>query len=148
MNRRLLLSLMAAAACGNGRETKDLRDPTRLTIRAGIYGEYIADANGHALYAFSQDANGQAACLTDCATVWPPVIVDRLPGTETQAIDTPRLGMVPRPDGSRQLSYAKLPLYYAESDVKPDDTWGHYAMSFGGRFTLVSPAGKPLPPPK
>jgi hypothetical protein len=41
-----------------------------------------------------------------------------------------------------------MSLYYSESDLKPDDTWGHYAMSFGGHFALVGADGKPLPAPK
>jgi predicted lipoprotein with Yx(FWY)xxD motif len=124
------------------------QDPSLLTIRSGSYGDYLVDANGRALYSFSEDARGQTACLTNCATVWPPVVAERLPRVETPAIDATKLELISRPNGSRQLSYANMPLYYSESDFKADDTWGHYAMSFGGRFTLVSPGGKPLPPPK
>ena len=123
-------------------------DPSRLAIRAGPYGAYLVDANGRALYAFSGDDNGQAACLTNCATVWPPVIVERVPRIESADIDGAKLEIITRPDGSRQLAYATLPLYYSDSDFRAEDTWGHYAMSFGGRFTLVSPTGKSLPPPR
>ena len=124
------------------------RDPASLSVRPGRYGDYIVDANGRALYAFSADDNGQTSCLTNCATVWPPVIVDRMPRIESATLDAAKLEIITRPGGARQLAYAKLPLYYSESDLKPEDTWGHYAMSFGGRFTLVSPAGMPLPPPR
>jgi predicted lipoprotein with Yx(FWY)xxD motif len=123
-------------------------NPSHLSIRTGAYGAFLVDANGRALYAFSGDDNGQAACLTNCATVWPPVIVERVPRLESTSIDATKLEIITRPDGSRQLAYAKLPLYYSDSDFRAEDTWGHYAMSFGGRFTLVSPDGKPLPPPR
>ena len=123
-------------------------DPSRLAIRTGPHGVYLVDANGRALYAFSGDENGQAACLTNCATVWPPVIVERVPRVESTDIDGAKIEIITRPDGSRQLAYAKLPLYYSDSDFRAEDTWGHFAMSFGGRFTLVSPVGKPLPPPR
>lgn len=124
------------------------QDPSRLDVRTGPLGAYVVDRSGRALYAFSDDAKGQTACFTNCSTVWPPVIVDELPRVESTAIDATKLTIFSRPDGSRQLAYFDMPLYYAESDLKPEDTWGHYAMSFGGRFALVSPGGQPLPPPR
>jgi predicted lipoprotein with Yx(FWY)xxD motif len=124
------------------------RDPSALELHSGKRGAYIVDAAGLALYLFSEDAPGQAACGSNCAVAWPPVIVDGLPSAKNSAIDATKLGTVMRPDGSRQLTYAGMPLYYSESDVKADDTWGHYAMSFGGHFALVGADGKPLPAPK
>jgi predicted lipoprotein with Yx(FWY)xxD motif len=124
------------------------RDPSALDVRSGSRGAYIVDAAGLAVYGFSEDAQGQSACGANCAAAWPPVIVDELPSAKNSAIDATKLGIVMRPDGSRQLSYGGMPLYYSDSDVKPDDTWGHYAMSFGGHFALVGADGKPLPAPK
>lgn len=122
------------------------QDPERLRVRSHpTGGEYIADGTGRALYSFSGDARGQSACLTNCATVWPPVIVERVPSDIDARIDASLLQLSTGPDGARQLVFNQKPLYYAESDLKPEDTWGHNALSFGGRFTLVSPVGKPLP---
>ena len=124
------------------------RDPSALDVRSGRFGTYVVDAAGLALYVFSEDTQGQAACGTNCAAAWPPVIVDKLPSAKTAAIDAMKFGTVVRPDGARQLTYDGIPLYYSESDVKPDDTWGHYAMSFGGHFALIGPDAKPIPAPK
>jgi predicted lipoprotein with Yx(FWY)xxD motif len=123
------------------------RDPSRLGTRSGKYGTYLVDGAGRALYVFSEDAKGEAACLTNCATVWPPAIVKAPPSIQ-DGLDAAQVAIIERPDGTRQLSYSGLPLYYSESDLEPDDTWGHYAMSFGGRFSLIGVDGKPLPPPK
>lgn len=125
------------------------QDPSRLAVRSrpGL-GRYVVDATGRALYSYSGDDAGQPACLTNCATVWPPVLVEKLPVEIDAAIDARKLALTTRPDGRRQLALAGMPLYYSESDLRPGDAWGHFAMSFGGRFTLVSPAGKPLPPPR
>jgi predicted lipoprotein with Yx(FWY)xxD motif len=124
------------------------QDLTRLGVANGRFGPYLTDAGGRALYVFSEDAKGQPACQTNCATVWPPAIVDKLPAIAEPAIERARVALITRADGSRQLSYFDLPLYYSESDRKSGDTWGHFAMSFGGHFALISPAGKPLPPPR
>jgi predicted lipoprotein with Yx(FWY)xxD motif len=122
-------------------------DPTEIGTRGGRYGMYLVDKGGRALYVFSGDAKGETACVTNCASVWPPAIVKSLPTTRDGVVAA-QLTLITRPDGSRQLAYAGLPLYYSDSDLNPDDTWGHYAMSFGGRFSLVGVDGKPLPPPK
>jgi predicted lipoprotein with Yx(FWY)xxD motif len=55
---------------------------------------------------------------------------------------------MPAADGSKQIMYNRHPLYYSYADRNADDTWGHGAMSFGGRFSLVSRTGDPLPPPR
>ena len=124
------------------------RNASALDVRSNARGTFLVDAAGLAIYAFSEDAQGQTGCGTNCTSVWPPVTVDKLPAVKSAAIDTMKLGTTLRPDGSRQLTYNGLPLYYSESDVKPEDTWGHYAMSFGGHFALIGPDGKPLPAPR
>lgn len=125
------------------------QDPSRLGVRSrpGL-GPYVVDATGRALYSYSGDDAGQPACLTNCATVWPPVLAAKLPAEIDATIDATKLTLTRRPDGRTQLVFAGMPLYYSESDLSPGDAWGHFAMSFGGRFTLVSPAGKPLPEPR
>jgi predicted lipoprotein with Yx(FWY)xxD motif len=142
MKRAILVALVAAWSCS------DPSNAIRLETHTGPFGDYITDTNGRPVYAFSGDAPNQTACLTNCATVWPPVLVEARPPAASPAIDTARLRVFARPDGTHQLAYAGLPLYYSASSFTSRDALGHYAMSFGGRFTLVSPAGKPLPPPK
>jgi predicted lipoprotein with Yx(FWY)xxD motif len=147
MKALLLWSLLfAVAGCGD-RTSAKREDPSRLEIVSGPQGQFIVDATGRSLYTFSGDAAGQSACLTNCASVWPPAIVNRIPQSDP-AIDASKLAMIPRGNGTSQLTYAGMPLYYSESDRKPGDTFGHVAMSFGGRFALVSPAGKPLLDPR
>jgi predicted lipoprotein with Yx(FWY)xxD motif len=121
------------------------QDPSAITVRSiPAVGAYIADANGRAFYSFSGDEAGHSACVTNCATVWPPVIVTRLPRKIDGAIAAGHLTLTGRPDGTRQLVFSGMPLYYFESDRQDEPPGGHDAMSFGGRFALVSPDGKPL----
>ena len=141
--KRALFVVLVACACGDRPD-----DSPRLETRAGPFGEYVTDAEGRPVYTFSGDAPGQTACLTNCATVWPPVLVHGQPHAASAAIDTTQLGVFTRPDSTRQLSFAGWPLYYSASAFTARDAYGHYAMSFGGRFTLVSPNGTALPPPK
>jgi predicted lipoprotein with Yx(FWY)xxD motif len=137
-------AMFAAVSCARDSSPRALR----VEVRSSPYGDYIADDAGRALYAFSGDAPNQSGCLTNCSTVWLPVAADELPAVDSPLLDRAKLSIIGRPDSIRQLSYAGLPLYYSSSGLKPGDIWGHYAMSFGGHFALVGPAGKPLPPPK
>jgi predicted lipoprotein with Yx(FWY)xxD motif len=140
--RTLIALVIVVTACAG-----DANTTTKLSSRSGPYGDYVVDGEGRAVYAFSGDANGQSACLTNCATVWPPVTVEKIPRVEG-VMDSAQLVVIRRPDGMRQLSYAGQPLYFSATDRAGAEPWAHYAMSFGGRFTLVSPTGKPLPAPK
>lgn len=142
--RRLVAAAALLVGCGRDAAPR----AASVEVRSSPYGDYIADDAGRAFYAFSADAPNQSGCLANCATVWLPVIVDRRPAAGGAGIDTAKLGMISRPDGTRQLSYSGLPLYYSSSGLEAGDIRGHYAMSFGGYFALVSPDGQPLPPPK
>ena len=143
---------VAATAKGPEKDIFDFpkrakQDLSGLGVGSSRFGQYLVDAGGRALYVFSEDAKGQPACQTNCATVWPPALAERLPSVNAPSLDRTRVGLIALRDGSHQVAYFDLPLYYSESDLEPGDTWGHYAMSFGGHFALLSPAGKPLPPP-
>jgi len=123
------------------------QDLSGLGVGSSRFGQYIVDAGGRALYVFSEDARGQPACQTNCATVWPPAIAEQRPAVNAASLDPGQVALIALPNGSHQVSYFGQPLYFSESDLKPGDIWGHYAMSFGGHFALLSPKGKPLPPP-
>ena len=114
-----------------------------MYTKPGI-GTYLVDNNGRALYAFSGDDDGHSACLTNCASVWRPVMSGKVPMAADVTVAGAKLALAMRPDSTKQVMYNRILLYYYEPDVKPGETSGHNAGSFGGRFRLVSPAGKPL----
>jgi predicted lipoprotein with Yx(FWY)xxD motif len=143
VRRTLLCLLLSSFVSGCG----DDGSARRVTLRVAskpVIGSYLTDGDGRAVYAFTGDALGQSACLTNCATVWPPVITGEaaLPGDA--AIDSARLTLLLRPDSSSQVVYDGSPLYYYGADAKDGDTSGHGARGFGGLFSLVTPAGKPI----
>lgn len=86
-------------------------------------GPFLTDAEGMTVYLFTQDTEpGVSNCAGDCATNWPPVPADEammlppgVPGT---------LGTFEREDGSSQLTYNDIPLYYFHEDAAPGDTTG------------------------
>lgn len=106
----------------------------------GSHGTYLVDGSGHALYLFAKDKNGKSACDSSCASFWPPAEVHGKPkaGSGVQAA---ALGTTSRSGGALQVTYHGHPLYYYAQDSKPGDTLGQGQTTFGGLWTLVSPAG-------
>jgi predicted lipoprotein with Yx(FWY)xxD motif len=75
-------------------------------------GSYLTDKQNHALYFFSNDANGADSCTGGCATLWPPFNIDQLTAAELgTGLDLSDFGTVTAPGGGKQLTYKGWPLY-------------------------------------
>jgi hypothetical protein len=74
------------------------------------------------LYLFTQDSEGESTCYDDCAEAWPPLTVE---GSPTIPEGLPgEFTTVERDDGSMQVAYNGMPLYYWQGDEQPGDTTG------------------------
>jgi len=91
--------------------------------QVGNLGEVMVGANGHTLYAFTDDPEGQTTCFDACAKAWPPLTVpaDFTISDELQASGAKT---IQRPDGSLQLVMGKWALYYYAGDNAPGDANG------------------------
>jgi predicted lipoprotein with Yx(FWY)xxD motif len=76
------------------------------------------------LYRFEKDGAGVSNCNGGCAAAWPPLVVAA--GQAPTAGDgvTGKLDVITRQDGSLQVTYNGLPLYFFASDSNPGDTNG------------------------
>ncbi len=96
------------------------------------------DEGGHALYLFKGDKKNESYCTSACASVWPPYETSRQP-TAGKGVSQQLLATITREDGSRQVTYAGVPLYYYAGDgAKPDKTSGEGISQFGDDWYLVS----------
>jgi predicted lipoprotein with Yx(FWY)xxD motif len=59
-------------------------------------------------------------------------------------VNAAMLGVIKRKDGSEQVTYNGMPLYYFARDQKPGSTMGQDIDHFGGEWYLVSPQGKKI----
>jgi len=111
---------------------------TQVGVADTKLGKILTDANGRTLYAFTVDKGGKSACYQQCAQAWPALITD---GTPTAAVgaDGSLLATAPRTDGTQQVTYAGLPLYYFAKDSGSGQTNG---QGVGGVWFVVDPAGK------
>jgi predicted lipoprotein with Yx(FWY)xxD motif len=108
------------------------------TVKIGFteeLGPFLIDSEGKTLYLFTKDTKaGESACYDKCATSWPavPAATEMLLPTGIQGT----LGAITRTDGTMQLTYNDIPLYYFAKDTKPGDTNG---QEVGDVWYIVTP---------
>ena len=110
-------------------------------------GAYLTDSAGKSLYLFAADSMNMSTCSGACATVWPPLTV---PSGQVAAAGTgvtgSLLSTITRADGTTQVTYNGLPLYYYSGDTSTGNTNGEGISSFGALWFLVTPAGASVTP--
>ena len=94
----------------------------------------VAASNSHTVYNFNSDSPGVSNCKSGCIAIWPAVTVAAGQTPTGGPGVTGPLGTITRDDGSLQVTYKGLPLYFFHSDSKPGDTKGNYTG-----WSLVKP---------
>jgi predicted lipoprotein with Yx(FWY)xxD motif len=91
------------------------------------YGTYLTDSQGRALYRFTRDTiNTSSACYGQCATAWPPLLVSEGNPVAGAGVDGNLLGVLTRTDGTRQVMFNGMPLYYFAGDSRPGQLNGQF----------------------
>lgn len=106
----------------------------KVSTKAGL-GTFLVDENGLTLYLYTKDTPGVSNCSDACLTAWPPVLTNGEPRAD-DGVTASKLGTITRDDGSLQVTYNDLPLYYYITDVQPGDTTG---QAVGGVWYVVAP---------
>lgn len=110
---------------------------TVITMTTSSGAVLAAGSNQMTVYTFTKDTanSGTSACTGGCLTAWPALTV---PAGTTPTAGTGisgKLGTITRADdGTLQVTYNGLPLYFFSNDTKPGDTNGHYT-----NWNLVTP---------
>lgn len=113
---------------------------TIVSTRDTSVGRILVDAQGRAMYVFAKDPASTSTCDNGCASYWPPVPVAGVPHASGAASAT-SLGVITRPGGARQLSYAGHPLYYFVGDSKPGQVSGQALDQFGAKWFALNATG-------
>ena len=102
------------------------------------YGKILVDGKGMTLYMYTKDAPGVSNCSGGCAKAWPPLFTQGSPILGA-GVDASLIGSAALADGTKIVTYNKMPLYYWAKDTKPGDITG---LGVGGVWYLVSDTGK------
>jgi len=128
-----------AAGCGGAMPSSNGGPATLKMSR-----HFIVDGQGHTLYLFQKDEEGESYCTGACAAVWPPLETSSRP-QGAGGLDAAALGTIKRDDGETQVTYHGHPLYYYAADAsKPGRTKGEELEQFGAEWYVVGANGKPV----
>jgi len=83
----------------------------------------LTDSQGMSLYYFLNDTPGKSNCDARCKQKWFPLLATGKLVAD-QGVNASKLGVILLSDGSRQVTYGGLPLYYYIGDNHPGDTKG------------------------
>ena len=111
---------------------------TVVAVTAGSNGTVLAaGSNGKTIYTFTNDKadNGTSACTGACLVKWPALTVPAGTTPTGGPGVTGKLGTITRADdGTLEVTYNGLPLYFYIGDKAPGDTTGSYP-----NWNLVKP---------
>jgi predicted lipoprotein with Yx(FWY)xxD motif len=104
-----------------------------VTVEAEAVGSagtiLVAGSNGMTLYIFTEDVkdSGESACTGGCITTWPALTVEAGETPTGGPGVTGTFGTITRADdGTLQVTYNGLPLYFFMNDQAPGDLNGVY----------------------
>ncbi|HYZ29008.1 MAG TPA: hypothetical protein VE570_08145 [Thermoleophilaceae bacterium] len=150
--KRLMVPAAAAAALlvtacggggGGGNSAGTSSRATTVSVRdLGGVGSVLVDRGGKALYSPEQEAGGKIVCTGACLSFWQPLMAGS--GKPSAPAGAPQLGVIKRPDGSKQLTAGGKPLYTFSEDSPGKVTGDGFKDDFSGRtFTwhVVSSKG-------
>ncbi len=131
---------------------QDMGGTTVLVAESDELGPYLTDGEGMTLYLFTKDTEPNVSvCEGDCIANWPAFDAEE-PLTLPEGVEG-ELTRFERPDGTMQVAYNGIPLYYWVQDQAPGDTTGQGVgdvwyivspgMSMGGEMGDMSDMGSP-----
>jgi predicted lipoprotein with Yx(FWY)xxD motif len=130
-----------AAGCGGAIPSSN-GGPAMVKLAKSKHGAFLVDAEGHTLYLFDKDENGESYCNGACAAVWPPFESSSQPRASA-GVDAGALGRIKRDDGDMQVTYRGHPLYYYAADAStPGKVTGESVDQFGAEWYVVNAHGK------
>lgn len=106
-------------------------------------GEYLTDEEGRTLYLL-ENRDEADACVHACADAWPPFTVEGNVAVTARGVQQDLIGTIERPDGTRQVTYDRHPLYYFARDEAPGSMLGNDMHDEWGEWYLVQPSGEAL----
>ena len=110
---------------------------TAINLASTSLGDVLVDGNGLTLYMFTADADGKSACTGDCLTNW-PVLTSAAAPTLGAGLDAGDFASITRDDGTTQVTFYGMPLYYFAGDKAAGDVNG---QALGTKWYVLNANG-------
>ena len=163
----LAIAAAVLAGCGGGSTTSTSTEATAATVAQAAAakpapslviatyktpedGTLISGAGNRTLYVLKSDEKSTSAreklstCYGACAAVWPPVLASGNPTVGGMA-SASLVGLTARRDGTKQVTYNGLPLYYYAADTKAGQATGNHLKDGFGLWLGMLANGKLAP---
>jgi len=101
-------------------------------------GNILVDGDGRTLYIYTKDTKDTTNCYDKCEVAWPPLLQTDKPAVGN-GVDAMLLGTTQRKDGTIQVTYNGMPVYYFFKDHSAGDVTG---QGVGNVWYVLSPDGK------
>jgi predicted lipoprotein with Yx(FWY)xxD motif len=135
-----LLALGTLALPGAWQANAQTNPTVQTKDIGGNTGTVLTDAQGKTLYTFSLDTDGTSHCTGQCATAWPPLLLNSGNPVAPSGLSG-NLGVITRSDGQRQVTYNNQPLYYFSGDSQAGQANGEGRSAFNGTWRVAQPQG-------
>ncbi len=129
------------SAGGGGQGEAQEEVAATIELESSDLGDILVDADGNTLYMFMPDQEkGEPTCYGDCAEAWPAL---EATGdlTAGEGLDQSLLASAERTDGTTQVTYNDLPLYYFSGDEAAGDVNG---QGLNDVWWVMSAEGEPI----
>jgi predicted lipoprotein with Yx(FWY)xxD motif len=102
-------------------------------------GSFLTGPSGHTLYVFAADTTGKSNCNGSCATNWPALTAASGATITGPTGATGTFSLITRDDGTMQVAYNGMPLYYFKGDSAAGDTNG---QGIAGKWSVAPLSGQ------
>jgi predicted lipoprotein with Yx(FWY)xxD motif len=135
----VVVAVQALAACGGGGYSSDSPpaaqsgdDTATVSVQElGDSGRVLVNSAGKALYAADEEVDSSVICTGACTSFWIPLTIE---GGAPSGNSLPsELGVVDRPDGTRQVTFGGKRLYTFVEDEPGDATGDGFSDAFDGQ---------------
>jgi predicted lipoprotein with Yx(FWY)xxD motif len=111
--------------------------PTIKVTSNPTLGNILTDPAGKTLYLYKNDVpnSGKSTVSGNVAIAWPPLVLASGEPLKPQGLNG-NLSLITRDDGSKQVAYNGVPLYYYNRDAAPGDVNG---QAVGNVWFVVNP---------
>lgn len=115
------------APANTAKEAAPVNAPAEVTLEMSQMpklGDILTDSNGMTVYTFKNDKPDESTCYDTCTKTWSPVLIAKDAKPMLANGVSGKVGVSQRQDGTYQVTYNDMPLYYYAQDTKAGQTNG------------------------